>query len=494
MMSSTNNLAVEVVPTPKIGWKSAARLRTLSVLMPAYNERLTLQRILNRVLSAPIALDLEIVVVDDGSTDGSWELLQELAQDEPRIRPIRHARNRGKGAAIRTAIEHMTGDVAVIQDADLEYDPHELPKLLELILSGQADAVFGSRLRGENRRAMHFWHALANSCLTLLSNVIFDLNLTDMETCYKMVRAEVLRNLTLRGERFNIEPELTGRLAQWGGPIFEVPVSYAGRTYDEGKKVGLRDGFQALFEMLRCGFVDRRFTNHAGFYILTAMARAEKYNRWRIEKVQPYLGKRLLEAGAGIGNFSKLLLNRERLVLIDSEDLYVSRLHRRFGHFGHVHIAQADLTQPADFERLLDEELDTIVSFNVLQHIEPDQTVLDNFFRVLQPGGHCVVGVPAGMGFYTGADAELGHYRRYEERELRRKLEAAGFEIVHSERFNRLGALAWWISGKVFRRRTLSPRQILWFDRMVGVVKLLEHVLPVPGMSLLVVGRRPEQP
>ena len=191
-------------------------VRKLSVLVPLYNERWTLATIIRRVLAVPLDLELELIVVDDGSSDGSWEELQRVAAADPRIRTFRHDRNRGKGAAIRTAIAQMTGDVAVVQDADLEYDPNDYLRLLAPIRDGRADAVFGSRFAGETHRVLYFWHSVGNKLLTMLSNMANDVNLTDMETCYKMVRADVLRRLRLRSNTFTLEPEITCRLAQWG--------------------------------------------------------------------------------------------------------------------------------------------------------------------------------------------------------------------------------------------------------------------------------------
>jgi glycosyltransferase involved in cell wall biosynthesis len=240
-----------------------SQFRTLSVLMPIYNERRTLREIVGRVLRSPISLEIELVAVDDASDDGSWELLEQLAAEDARVRPVRHPRRRGKGAAVRTAIERMTGDVAVVQDADLEYNPNEYPLLLAPILEGKADAVFGSRFTSHSRRVLFFWHAVANNLLTLVSNALNDLNLTDMETCYKMVRTDILRRLRLRANSFAIEPELTCRLAQWRARIYEVPISYDGRTYDEGKKIRALDGIKALWQLFYTKFIDRRFTNDA---------------------------------------------------------------------------------------------------------------------------------------------------------------------------------------------------------------------------------------
>ena len=241
-----------------------AELRTLSVLVPVFNERATVRELIARVLEADVPLELEVVVVDDGSTDGSWEIVSEIAESEPAVRLFRCDRNAGKGAAVREAIKHATGDVAVVQDADLEYDPAEYASLLAPILAGEADAVFGSRFArprpaADSARNDSFPHRTANRLLTTCSNLVTGLRLTDMETCYKMVRMDLLRRLRMRSNSFTIEPELTARLAQSGAVIREVPISYRGRTYHEGKKIGLFDFAKAFGEILRSGLWDRRF-------------------------------------------------------------------------------------------------------------------------------------------------------------------------------------------------------------------------------------------
>ena len=335
---------------------------------------------------------------------------------------------------------------------------------------------------------------MANRALTFVSNMLNNLNLTDMETCYKMVRADILKRLRLKSDTFTLEPELTCRLAQWGARIYEVPISYHGRTYQEGKKIRPIDGVKAIWEMIRCRFLDPRFTDHTGFYILTSVARAEKYNQWILKQSEPYLGRRVLEAGSGIGNLSGLLLNHERLILADDDAMYVSTLRRKFGARNNVRVDRMDLTEPSDYDRWQDEALDTVFCSNVLEHLEPDVDVLKSFHNTLIPGGHCVIVVPAGRWLFTGMDHELGHFRRYTKRELAAKMTAAGFEVVHARQFSRLGSLAWAASGHVLRRRHLSPRQMIWFDRLLPLVKMLDYVLPVPGMSLMMVGRKPTKP
>jgi len=220
----------------------------ISVVIPVYNEKDTILEIISRVRATPF--EKEIIVVDDCSRDGTREILAELERD-PDIRVFYQRVNRGKGAALRTGFEHMTGDVVLIQDADLEYDPADYGALLEPILSGKADVVFGSRFSGGPHRVLYFWHSVANHLLTFLSNMMTNLNLTDMETCYKVFRCGVIERITIRSNRFGVEPELTQKVARLGVRVYEVPISYHGRSYSEGKKIGWKDAVSAFYFILK---------------------------------------------------------------------------------------------------------------------------------------------------------------------------------------------------------------------------------------------------
>ena len=228
----------------------------LSVVIPCYNEEATIDALINLVLDSPWVA--EIIVVDDGSKDRSREILATV--NDPKVRVVLHDVNKGKGAALRTGFQHATSEFVIVQDADLEYDPSEYPLVLEPLLDDRADVVFGSRfLSGRPHRVLYFWHSLGNKFLTLMSNMFTDLNLTDMETCYKCFRREVIQSITIEEDRFGFEPEITAKLAKMRIRIFEVGISYSGRTYDEGKKIGWRDGVRAVYCIVRYSKVGDKF-------------------------------------------------------------------------------------------------------------------------------------------------------------------------------------------------------------------------------------------
>ena len=227
--------------------------KTLSILIPVYNEQATVLELLRRVEAVALPVDKQIVMVDDGSTDGTRELLAGLGS---RATVILHEKNRGKGAALRTALSRATGDFVIIQDADLEYDPADYPVLLAPLLDGRADAVYGSRFLGGPHRVLLFWHYFGNKLFTLITNILYNINLTDMGTCYKLFVAEKIKNIPLNSERFGIEAEITAKICKRHLRIYEAPISYSGRTYDEGKKITWKDGFSYLWCLLRYRVAD----------------------------------------------------------------------------------------------------------------------------------------------------------------------------------------------------------------------------------------------
>lgn len=472
---------------PRLKRHEAQALTRISVLAPVRNCRADIRCRLRAWLDKLDGRDAEIVVVDDASTDGTWEAVAALAAEDSRIRPIRFGRRQGFGQALCTAVRQMRGDVAIVTSSAAQAAETSLDAWLRPIRGGTADAVLGAPSASGPRTVSSPRPSLSKRLATACLNACFALSLSAGWRLPIAVRSDVLRHLRLTSRGDGVTAELIGRLAQWGATIRETPMES-----DCSSAVG--GAWRSVVSTLRCRFWDPQFTSHTGFYVLTAVAHADRYSRWIVNQVRPYVGRRVLEAGAGIGNLSQLFGDCDRLLLVDHEEVYLDRLEQRFAHDARVRVLSVDLTTPAEVESCATERIDTVFCSNVLEHLEPDEQVLKSFADALQPGGHCVLVVPAGERLYTGIDAALGHFRRYEPAALQRKLEAAGMEVVFSRRFSRLGTIGWAVSGHLFRRRALSPRQMIWFDRLLPVAKLLEYVLPVPGMSLIMVGRKPARP
>jgi SAM-dependent methyltransferase len=465
----------------------------LSILVPLYNEAEFIQTVLKRILIAPLPdrLRREIIVADDASTDGSAELVEAVVERYPGlIRLIRCPQNRGKGAAIRTALEHATGDFCLIQDADLEYDPGDYPQLLEPLLDGSADVVFGSRfLSSGRRRVLYYWHSVANHALTTLCNIISNLNLTDMETCYKAFRTPLLQSIPLRSDRFGFEPEITIKIAKRQARVYEVPISYNGRTYEEGKKIGLKDAFQALWVMLRFWITDDLYKD-PGAEILDAFSAAPRFNRWMADTIRPYVRERVLEIGAGMGNLTRALARgRKRYIASDIDSEHLSRLQSRLRHYLNIETRACDLSKPADFGPLA-EAVDTVICLNVLEHVQDDLGALRNIYTALSPGGRAIVLVPCGQEIFGQLDVILGHYRRYSEAQLRGLLEQAGFEVERVLHFNRVSRPGWYVTGKLAKRSRLSRFRLKIFDRLVWLWRRIDRFMPWKPTSLIAIAAK----
>ena len=465
----------------------------LSVIIPVFNEKYTLATVVDAVRTAPLpeGVEREVIVVDDASRDGTDAVVRDIVAQHPEVVAVRHPHNRGKGAAVRTGIEHATGDVIVFQDADLEYAPAELGRLLAPIMAGEADVVYGSRfLTAERRRVLYFWHSLGNRLLTLLSNMLSDLNLTDMETCYKMARADLLKSIPIRCDRFGIEPELTAKFAKRGARIYEVPVSYRGRTYREGKKITWRDGFRALGVMLWFKLVDDLYDERHGHAILHSLSNTHRFNRWMADAIRPWVGDRVLEIGAGMGNLTDELLPRTAYTVTDIDALHLHALRNRYAANPAMSVQHLDVADAAHFQGL-EKRFDSVVCLNVLEHVEGDEAGMKNIFAALAPGGAALILVPRSMKLFGSLDTVLGHVRRYTSAELEQKLKAAGFTVEKVFTYNRVGVPGWWLNGRVLKRTHFGKLQLKFYDTFVWLWRLLERVLPWPGLSLIAVARKP---
>jgi 2-polyprenyl-3-methyl-5-hydroxy-6-metoxy-1,4-benzoquinol methylase len=469
---------------------------SLSVLIPLYNEEEFIRELLARVVAAPLpdGLDREIVIVDDGSTDGSIEAAESFiatCSDVP-IRIIRHDANRGKGAAIRTAIQAAAGRYSIIQDADLEYDPREYPRLLGPLLNGEADVVYGSRfmLVGE-RRVLYFWHSLANGILTMLCNIAADLNLTDIETCYKAFRTSFARTIPIESNRFGVEPELTIKFARRNARIYEVPISYHGRTYEEGKKIGAMDAVEAVWVILRSRFTSKLYLD-AAQSTLDALSVAPKFNRWMAETIMPYAGSAVLEIGAGMGNMTRHLCpRRKRYVATDIRLEYTAHLRNLFRHRTSVCVRKLDASQAQDFLPF-ERQMDTVVCLNVLEHIEDDAGTLRSIRTLLEPGGRLILLVPNDPKAYGTIDKEIGHYRRYTPAGLRTLIADCGYEVEDILKFNRVSMPAWRFTGQIRKARTLSRAAVRIFDNFVWIWRKIDAKLPWEPASIIAIARRPD--
>jgi glycosyltransferase involved in cell wall biosynthesis len=469
----------------------------LSVVMPVYNERFLVAESVRRVLAvqSPLIGRLDLIIVDDGSTDGSRALLRQLAARHPdRITYVEHDRNRGKGAAVTTGLAHARGSITVVQDADLEYNPQDLPRLIVPFIEGEADAVYGSRfVTSEYRRALYFRHTLGNHLLTTLSNLLTDLNLTDVETCYKAVRTELLHSIPIRSRDFRIEVELTFKLAKRGARIFEVPISYAGRTYEEGKKIGFADAAYALGAMLHWWIADDTYKpDQYGSNILVDLLAVRQFSRWLGDTLRPYVGARVLELGAGIGNLSGTLLPRDHYTVSDINPHYLRYLRNFSEGKPYMDVCRVNLGCAEDFQPLA-AEYDTVLAINLLEHMPDEQDALRNIRSALVPGGRAIILVPQNPRLYGSLDEVLGHHRRYTRSSLCTALTAGGFEIERVFDFNRITTPGWWLNGRLLRRRRFGNVQLKIINQLTWLFRRLEHVLPWHGASLIAVVRRPQR-
>ncbi|MFB3904984.1 MAG: glycosyltransferase [Acidobacteriota bacterium] len=490
---------------------STRRLSSISVAMPVHNERRTIREIIRRIKA--VQREKEIIIVDDFSNDGTRRILNEYRCD-PEIRIVLQPENRGKGAALHAAFALATKDVVIVQDADLEYSPQDYEMLLRPIDAGLADVVYGSRFLHGERRVLYFRHTLGNRLLTLLSNLFTDLNLTDMETCYKAFKREIIQNIELVSPRFGFEPEITAKISKLPCTVYEVPINYYGRSYEQGKKITWKDGVAALrhiavFSLSRKPFVkDRAALERAlvnppeppdtGVLTLEVFEKAIRYNRWIFGRLRQHVGPRVLEVGAGIGNIIAELVNDpkvEQIVATDHAPGSLSIIRDRFSTDTFLDTVVWDANQPIP-SVLSGQTFDTVICTNVLEHVEHDDQALRSMKRLLKPDGKLLLLVPAHPALFCTMDQELGHFRRYRRGELRSLLAETGFEVEDILDHNFFGAIGWFIAGKVLGRKQLSNGDIRRFDRLVPILRRLDLSLAplFGGVSLIAICRCSPKP
>jgi glycosyltransferase involved in cell wall biosynthesis len=474
---------------------------SLSVIVPAYNEQHLVVASIRRLRllgETPFLERVKVIVVDDGSSDGTAEALEQFRlslADEPAAKLdwifIRHASNQGKAAAIHTGLSHADTELTVIHDADLEYHPQDLIKMAKVFLQEPADAVFGSRfLASEYRRVLFFRHEIGNRLLTLMSNIVSDLNLTDMETCYKMVRTDLLKSIPLVGSGFEIEPEITIKLAKRAARIFEVPIRYSGRTYQEGKKIGMKDGFRAIAAIIRFACSDHVYAeDEYGSQILGRLNRAPRFTQWMADVIRPFTGERVLEIGAGTGNLTLQLIPRKLYYASDINPHYLTYLENLIPEHPYLRVGYTDGEKQDSYP--LEEKFDTVICLNVVEHLENDFGALRNIFDALEENGRAIVLVPCGPGLYGTLDKVLGHYRRYTQAQFMELATRAGFHIDSILSFNRFGSPAWWLNGRLLRRKTFGLWQIKMLNLLTPAVRLIDRFLPFPPLSIIAILRKP---
>ncbi len=465
----------------------------LSILMPVYNERTVVEQCISQVLAAPLPEDMEreLIIVDDQSNDGTWTLLERLATAHPEIRLFRHEVNRGKGAAVRTAIQQATGDFSIIQDADLEYDPVEYPILVRPLLDGRADAVFGSRyLAGSQTRVLRYWHSMINKGLTTISNMFCNLNLTDMETCYKVFRTDLLKSIPIRSDRFGFEPEIVMKSAKRNLRIYEVPISYHGRTYEEGKKIGWKDGIKALGVIFKFWLIDDLYATMYGRAFLNNLTGTPQYLNWLVRVLRPFIGDNVLEVGAGIGNISARLMARRLLYVAGEKDpLYLHALRNRFLRTPNVRVRKMDPECPADFEEFRD-SFDTALCVNLLEYVADPALTISILSSTLRPAGVLIVLVPQGQNLYGSMDRAMGHKQRFQRQEMICLLQEAGMNVESIRSFNKISAPSWWLYSCVLHAGHINKVALKVFDKTVWLWRHIDPALPWRGLSLILVARK----
>jgi len=429
--------------------------KKLSILIPVFNEKHTIELIIEEVLNSkiPSGLEKEIIIVDDGSKDGTREILKKIEEKKiPEIKVFYNEKNMGKGATIQRALSYSNGDICLIQDADLEYNPEEYQNLLKPIISGDADVVYGSRfLPSHYARVLYFWHYLGNRFLTFLSNCFTNLNLTDMETCYKVAIGPLFRSIPIRSKRFGIEPELTSKFSKRKFKIYEVPISYKGRTYLEGKKITWWDGIKTLFTItlywLLNDSIKKEFLNTKRDLLEETPA----YQIWLLKKIFKFIGEKILEIEPSAGNRMFFLLPKEKYFAFTFDEKYYQNINLRFGSKKGVEIFLIKKLEEA--KEKINEEFDTILYLKDKNF--KFEEIAQIFGKNLKKDGRFI---------FKGKIDDLKNIKKF------------GFEIEKIIKFDPLGNFLLSLHNKIFKEKEPCLFFKMLYERFLFILKIFQFI------------------
>jgi len=465
----------------------------LSIIITVFNQRYDVASALQGIKSAklPDGMEREIIFIDDGSTDGSVEALQKLASSHPEIIVLHHDRPRGPGACFQTALARASGELCLVQDVQLAYNPDEYERLLTPVMDGVADAVLGSRfLPHQYRRVIPHVQVRRHRRISSWTSILTNRDFSDVLCPFKLFRTIMVKSIPLRCRGLGVSNELLAKLVKRGFRLCEVPVSYRGWSYGVEKPISFKQMWSAMAAAVAFYFIDDIYEKQYGHDILHRLSATHRFNRWMADTIRPWVGDNVLEIGAGMGNLTMKLLPRSQYVVSDIDPLHLDFLSQVLTESTKVRVERADLESVDDFNRLAG-QFDTVVCLNVVEHVKQDELALSNINKALMPGGRACILVPQIPGIYGTLDTVLGHYRRYTQKELAEKMERAGFVVEKIFSFNRPAVPAWWLNGRILRATNFGRLQLKIYDSLVWLFRRIDKMLPWRGVSVIVIGRKP---